>query len=70
MIHIGVDGMDGRPLPQRAKAGNHLVDAVGCITHATQRVGAERRIVEVDGQVLEHQVERGGGVLQVVDEER
>ncbi len=40
------------------------------LRHAAQRVRAERRVVKMHRQILEHQVERVRRVFQVMDEKR
>ena len=69
-IQVRVDGRDFQLGAQLAEAADQVIDVCHGLAHAAQRILPERRVVKVIGQILQHQVERRGSVLEVVHEKR
>ena len=69
LVQVGVDADGIGPIANRAQAGNHVIDSLRGVADAAQSVLAERRVIKVHGQVLQHQVERRRRILQIVNEE-
>lgn len=69
-VEVGLGGLDLQFAADGAEPADEVVDAFDGLGDAAQGVGAEFRVVEVHGQILQHQVKCVGGVLHVVDEKR
>src|ERR1017187_5058376 len=62
-VEIRFDGLDLQFVADGAEPADEPVDVRDGFAHAAQRVRPERRVVEMHGQILEHQVQRVRGVL-------
>src|SRR5262245_16190672 len=56
-IQIGADPPGVGPLAKSTQARDHVIDSLRRITDAAQRVLPKRGVVEMDRQILEHQIE-------------
>ena len=68
-VEIGGLRVQLEPFAEQAELGDLVVDPLDTVSERAQRVVAERRIIEVPRQILEHQGECRGGVLEVMHEE-
>ena len=67
-IEIRFNGFDLQFMAQQAQAADQMIDVRHRLGHAAQSVLPERGIVKMHRQVLQHQIEGRGRVLQVMDE--
>ena len=56
-------------MAEEAEAGDEFLDVVDAFADGFECVFAEFGIVEMFGKILESEIECGGGVFEVVDEE-
>ncbi len=66
-VHGGA--IDLEFLAEEAEAGDEFLDVVDAFADGFESVFAEFRIIKMLGEVLEGEVESGGGVFEVVDKE-
>jgi hypothetical protein len=67
-IEAGENGR-GEGLAEGGEAGDDGGDVLGGVADGAEGIGAEVWVIEVNGEIFEHELEGSGGIFEIVDEE-